>query len=85
MLNPKDIEKIIQKNMECEFIEVKGDDGTHFEAIIVSSSFENMTPVKQHQKVYKALDGMMKAEIHALSIKTFTTSQWENFINGENK
>ena len=42
-----------------------------------------MTPVRQHQAVYKALDGMMKEEIHALSIKTFTTSQWEELKNGE--
>jgi acid stress-induced BolA-like protein IbaG/YrbA len=42
-----------------------------------------MSSVKQHQVVYKALDGMMKEEIHALSIKTFTTLQWEEFKNGE--
>ena len=42
-----------------------------------------MTSVRQHQAVYNALDGMMKEEIHALSIKTFTTSQWEEFKNGE--
>ena len=83
MLSPIDIKNVIQKNMQCEVVVVKGDDGAHFEAIIVSNIFENMSSVKQHQAVYKALDGMMNEEIHALSIKTFTTLQWEEFKNGE--
>lgn len=83
MLSPIDIKNVIQKNMQCEVVLVKGDDGAHFEAIIVSNIFENMSSVKQHQLVYKALDGMMKEEIHALSIKTFTTLKWEEFKNGE--
>ena len=83
MLSPIDIKNVIQKNMQCEVVLVKGDDGAHFEAIIVSNIFENMSSVKQHQAVYKALDGMMNEKIHALSIKTFTTLQWEEFKNGE--
>lgn len=63
--------------MECNFIEIKGDDGSHFEATIVSDIFEGLTKVMQHQKVYDALDGMMKQELHALSIKTYTSSQWD--------
>ena len=77
MLNPEYIKAVIQKNMECNFIEIKGDDGSHFEATIVSDIFEGLTKVMQHQKVYDALDGMMKQELHALSIKTYTSSQWD--------
>ena len=44
---------------------------------IVSDIFEGLTKVMQHQKVYDALDGMMKQELHALSIKTYTSSQWD--------
>ena len=77
MLNPEYIKAVIQKNMECNFIEIKGDDGSHFEATIVSDTFEGLTKVMQHQKVYDALDGMMKQELHALSIKTYTSSQWD--------
>ena len=67
----------IVKNLDCEFIQVKGDDGTHFEAIIVSSLFKDESIIKQHQIVYAALGDMMKQEIHALSIKTFTPEQWK--------
>ena len=77
MLTPEYIKAVIQKNMECNFIEIKGDDGSHFEATIVSDIFEGLSKVKQHQKVYDALDGMMKQELHALSIKTYTSSQWD--------
>ena len=77
MLTPEYIKAVIQKNMECNFIEIKGDDGSHFEATIVSDIFEGLTKVMQHQKVYDALDGMMKQELHDLSIKTYTSSQWD--------
>ena len=33
----------------------KGDDGEHFEAIVVSPEFEGLSMVKQHQLVYQAL------------------------------
>ena len=78
MLLPSQIESIIAKNLDCVFIQVKGDDGTHFEAIIVSSLFIDKSMIKQHQIVYEALGDMMKQEIHALSIKTLTPDQWKN-------
>ena len=77
MLLPSQIEEIIVANLDCSFIEVKGDDGTHFEATIVSSLFRGQSMIKQHQMVYQALGDMMKQEIHALSIKTITPEQWE--------
>jgi len=77
MLLPNQIEEIIGANLDCNFIEVKGDDGTHFEATIVSSLFKGESIIKQHQMVYQALGDMMKQEIHALSIKTITPDQWE--------
>ena len=53
MLTPEYIKAVIQKNMDCVFIEIKGDDGTHFEAIIVSDIFDDLSKVKQHQKLRK--------------------------------
>jgi acid stress-induced BolA-like protein IbaG/YrbA len=32
--------------------------------------------VQQHQLVYAALGDRMRAEIHALGMKTFTPTQW---------
>ena len=78
MLLASQIEDVINKNLDCTFIEVKGDDGTHFEAIIVSTLFEEKSIIKQHQMVYQALGDMMRQEIHALSMKTLTPEQWKN-------
>ena len=79
MLLPNQIEEIIVANLDCDFIEVRGDDGTHFEATIVSSLFKDQSMIQQHQMVYQALGSMMKQEIHALSMKTITPEQWEEF------
>ena len=34
MLLPSQIEEVIDANLDCDFIEVKGDDGTHFEQLL---------------------------------------------------
>ena len=77
MLQAIEIQKIIESNLKCNYIKVTGDDGTHFEAVIVSDDFINQSMIKQHQQVYSALGNMMQKEIHALSIKTFTPDDWD--------
>lgn len=53
--------------------------GDHLEAIVVSSEFEGMTKVKQHQLIYGALSDALASEaIHALALKTYTPSAWQN-------
>ena len=51
--------------------------GFHLEAIIVSNSFEGLTLINRHKKVYEAMGDLMKHEIHALSMKTHTKSEWD--------
>ncbi len=77
MLSAQQLEGYIQQGLSCEFIRVLGDDGTHFEAIVVSAAFEGKRMVQQHQLVYQALGDRMRAEIHALSMKTYTPQQWQ--------
>ena len=84
MLLPNQIEEIIVANLDCDFVEVKGDDGTHFEATIVSPLFKDQSIIKQHQMVYQALGDMMKQEIHALSMKTVTPEKWQKFKKSTN-
>jgi acid stress-induced BolA-like protein IbaG/YrbA len=71
-----DIKQSILEKLECEFIEILGDDGSHFEGTIVSDLFEGLNRVKQHQMVFNALGDKMKSEIHALSMKTYTPNEW---------
>lgn len=77
MLSAKQLETYITDQLACEYIKVLGDDGTHFEALIVSKAFVGKNMVQQHQLVYGALGDRMRAEIHALSMKTLTPEQWQ--------
>ncbi len=76
MLSAKQLESYITQHLNCDFIEVRGDDGTHFDAVIVSPAFVGKRMVQQHQLVYAALGERMKVEIHALGMKTYTPTQW---------
>jgi acid stress-induced BolA-like protein IbaG/YrbA len=82
VLSSQQLEIYITQHLACEYIKVLGDDGTHFEAVIVSEAFVGKSMVQQHQLVYAALGDRMRAEIHALSMKTLTPQKWhENRIN----
>jgi acid stress-induced BolA-like protein IbaG/YrbA len=76
LLSAQQLEAYITQNLACEYIKVLGDDGTHFESVIVSSAFVGKSMVQQHQLVYTALGDRMRSEIHALSMKTYTPEQW---------
>lgn len=52
------------------------DDGEHFEAIVVSPSFEGMPLVKQHKLVMAPLKEAFATSVHALALKTMTPEQW---------
>lgn len=56
-------------------IAVLGDDGRHFEALVVSPAFAGMSQVKRHQMVYAALGDAMREAIHALSLVTETPEE----------
>ena len=75
-MTSNDIKQSIIEKLECEFVEILGEDGTHFEGTIVSRLFEGLNRVKQHQMVFNALGDKMKSDIHALSMKTYTLNEW---------
>lgn len=81
MLSAQQLETYITQNLACDYIKVLGDDGTHFEAIIVSPEFTGKSMVQQHQLVYAALGDRMRAEIHALSMRTLTPEAWQKLQN----
>ena len=56
------------------------DGGLHLSAIIVSDDFKNLGLLERHQLVYNALGSMIKNEIHAFSMKTFTNSEWKSNV-----
>ncbi len=74
-MDTKRIKSIIESAIPGSIVDVEGD-GTHFQAVIVSSEFVGKGLLEQHQMVYKALAGVMN-DIHALSLKTYTPEQWQ--------
>ena len=76
MLTASDLRSYIMDGLSSDYVEVLGDDGQHFEAVIVSPKFTGKNMVQQHQLVYRALGERMRTEIHALSIRTFTPEAW---------
>lgn len=79
MLSAAEVETYIRHGLACDYVRVTGDDGQHFESIIVSPQFVGKNMVQQHQLVYRALGDRMREEIHALSIRTFTPEAWTQF------
>jgi acid stress-induced BolA-like protein IbaG/YrbA len=77
MLSAEELKTYITNGLACDYVAVLGDDGQHFEAIIVSTAFVGKNMVQQHQLVYQALGDRMRSEIHALSMRTFTPDAWQ--------
>ncbi|HVT35905.1 MAG TPA: BolA/IbaG family iron-sulfur metabolism protein [Nevskiaceae bacterium] len=69
-MNAKDIEKLIEAGLPGSVAQVKGDDGRHFEALVLCPGFEGKSLVQQHRMVYATLGDRMGGEIHALALTT---------------
>jgi acid stress-induced BolA-like protein IbaG/YrbA len=72
---PEDVKRYIAQGLDCERVEVDGD-GRHFQALIVSAAFAGKNRVARHQLVYAALGERMRAEVHALSMRTLTPEEY---------
>ena len=72
---PQQVRDFIAAGLPCEHLEVDGD-GRHFFATIVSAEFDRLSRVARHQRVYQALGDRMREQIHALSMKTFTPTEF---------
>ncbi len=76
-MNPQIIKQLIEAGLPDADIIVEGDDGTHFQARIISEAFAGKNMVQQHQMVYKTLGEKMGTDIHALSMQTYSPDEWE--------
>jgi acid stress-induced BolA-like protein IbaG/YrbA len=77
MVTSESIQCDIAAGMAVNHLAVSGD-GVHFEAVVVSDEFVGKSRVQRHQRVYQTLGERMREEIHALSIKAYSTQEWEN-------
>ena len=71
-LKLEEIKNLIKKaipDAEISIMDLAGDEN-HYSATIKSKIFTGKSKVEQHKLVYKALNGKMGNELHALALNT---------------
>ena len=83
----KGIRARLEKALEPRHIEITDDShrhvghtgaaagGGHFTVSIISNRFIGHSTIERHKMVYRAVDDMLAAEIHALSIQAKTVEE----------
>lgn len=72
----QELESMIRSGLACDYLEVDGD-GRHWSALVVAAAFEGKHTLNRHRLVYETLGNRMHTdEVHALSIKAMTPSEW---------
>lgn len=74
-MNADRIRALIEAGLPGARVEVQGEDGVHFEALVVSEAFRGKLPLARHRMVYATLGELMGGEIHALQLKTLTPEE----------
>ncbi|MGM0422917.1 MAG: BolA family protein [Pseudomonadota bacterium] len=71
-MQAKEIEDMICETLPDAQVTIEdlAGDGDHYAAHVKSTAFKGMSRVQQHQLVYKALQGRMGNELHALALQT---------------
>ncbi len=69
------IRQLIEQGLPGARVAVQGDDGVHFEALVVSDAFRGKLPLARHRLVYATLGALMGGEIHALALRTLTPEE----------
>ena len=73
MVQPAAVEAAIQRSMPDAQVQVEDltGGGDHLQVSVISSAFEGLSRIKQHQLVYAALQQELASEaIHALALNT---------------
>lgn len=75
-MNAELLQSIIAAGLACEHLAVEGD-GRHWYATVVSADFEGKRLLARQRLVYATLGERIKTdEVHALSMKTYTPTEW---------
>lgn len=69
------IEQMISAGLPDAEVRVTGEDGVHFEAVVVSPSFSGLPTLRRHRMVYATLGEYMGREIHALGLSTLSPEE----------
>lgn len=75
-MNPDEIENLIRKELPGAEVRVESDDNTHYAALVISDAFDGKGRIARHQMVYRCLGDRVGGEIHALSIRALTRTEF---------
>ena len=82
-----DIESKLTKELDPSHLEVIDESylhnvepgkESHVRIVIVSEQFESLNLVKRHQLIYQQINEELEGPIHAISLHTFTDSEWKD-------
>ena len=71
-MKASEIKALIEAGLPDASVQVNGDDGQHFDAVVISPSFAGKSLIEQHKMVHRALGEHLTTTIHAVQIKTLT-------------
>ena len=74
-MDSKQIQQLIEAGLPGARADVQGEDGTHFDAVVVAEAFRGKAPLARHRMVYATLGERMGGEIHALALRTLTPDE----------
>jgi len=78
MITKEDIKNLIETGLPGSEAIIEGDDGSHFDGIVICADFADKNMIAQHRLVFDTLgDRMQTGVIHALSMKTYTPEEWQ--------
>ena len=77
-LTKSEISTMIMSAFTDATVELKdlAGDSNHYSAKIISKIFNGKSKIEQHKMVYKALQGKMGNELHALALTTEEKNGW---------
>ena len=82
-LSKENLEQILTKNINIDKLRITGENA-HFNLMIVSNEFTELSIIKRHKLVYNALgDAFSSNKLHALSINALSPGEFnkqKNFL-----
>jgi acid stress-induced BolA-like protein IbaG/YrbA len=84
-MHPENIKQLIEAGLQNSKAIIEGEDGQHFTAVVISPEFSGKTRIQKQQLVYAALNKhIADGTLHAISVKTFTPEEWQQFKSSQN-
>ncbi|MBC7387015.1 MAG: BolA/IbaG family iron-sulfur metabolism protein [Cryobacterium sp.] len=85
-MSPDQVKARIQEKLgagtEAEIIDLTGT-MDHYQAIVISPSFDGKIMIEQHRMVMGTLQPEIDSgEVHALTMRTFSPTQYKKYIGG---